>query len=101
PFPGERHWLVAVHEGAVMTRTDQVFTSISQAQETLRVLREAHPGLHVHDENQASTSLLEALFDVARERAALARVRQITGATRIMLVSTAMIGVVLFWLLVT
>lgn len=81
PFPGGRHWLVAVHEGAVMTHADQVFAGLSQLHDTLRVLREAHPGLVLHEENHPASGLLDALFETARERGALIRAARPAGGS--------------------
>lgn len=75
PFPGDRQWLVAVHEGAVMTRTDQLHNDLSSVHDVVRLLREAHPGLVVHDGGQASSGLLDALFGAAKEHGELLSVR--------------------------
>src|SRR5690606_11426581 len=41
----DAYWLVAVHEGAVMSRTDVVCGSMEQAQRVLEELRRSHPRL--------------------------------------------------------
>lgn len=41
----EHHWLVAVHEGAVMARTDVVHRSAEQALQAMQDLRRLHPRL--------------------------------------------------------
>lgn len=41
------YWLVAVHEGAVMSRTDVICRSIEQARQILEALRRSHPRLTV------------------------------------------------------
>ena len=44
--PG-RHWLVAVHDGAVVMRTDRLFESCEQAAAAMDELRQAYPRLVV------------------------------------------------------
>lgn len=78
-LPGNRQWLVAVHEGAVMTRTDQLHDDPAGLYETLRLLREAHPGLMMLDENQEPSGLLHSLLQGAREYGELQRVRTWPG----------------------
>lgn len=41
------HWLVAVHEGAVVARTDQLYGSELDAQEALGQLRRAYPKIDI------------------------------------------------------
>lgn len=78
-LPDERYWLIAVHEGAVMTRTDQVHAEPSQVHDAIRLLREAHPGLVLHDESREPSGLLDALFEVARDRAELTQAPRFAG----------------------
>jgi len=59
PLPPEGHWLVAVHEGAVMARTDVVYRSREQALQALHVLQRAHPRLVLLP--QANGPTLEAI----------------------------------------
>lgn len=47
------HWLVAVHEGAVVARTDKVFRSPAQAGQGLGELKQAFPQLTVLGEGQS------------------------------------------------
>lgn len=47
------YWLVAVHEGAVVARTDRIYTHIADAQPVLAELRQAYPHLQVLGEPQA------------------------------------------------
>lgn len=74
PLAEGSYWLVAVHEGAVMARTDQLHHTASQLHDTVRLLREAHPGLILHDEGQVPSGLLDALFEIAQDRAELRRI---------------------------
>ena len=76
PLPGSGLWLVAVHEGAVMTRTDHLHEGPLSVQESLRLLHEAHPGLVVHDESRTAVGLLDSLFAAAQEQGELSRVRR-------------------------
>lgn len=72
PLPEGRHWLVAVHEGAVMTRSDQLYVDPDYAGDTLQLLSAAHPSLVMHAENVSS--LLDILFDAARGEGELSQV---------------------------
>ena len=84
PFPDDRLWLVAVHEGAVMTRTDQLHDDPASLHDTVRLLREAHPGLVVHDHSRTSGDLLEILFKAAQQQGELARVRRRPGLSLVL-----------------
>ncbi|HLU78194.1 MAG TPA: hypothetical protein VKZ52_01345 [Burkholderiaceae bacterium] len=64
PLPGERIWLVAVHEGAVMARTDQLHEDPAAVHERLETLWQAHPGMVLLDERRDPSGLLEALFQL-------------------------------------
>lgn len=58
PLPEHGWWLVAVHEGAVVARTDRVYAAQSQAVAALADLRVAYPQLRdLTDESAASLSL--------------------------------------------
>jgi len=72
PLPGGGYWLAAAHEGAVMTRGDQLYAEPEHADDILRLLREAHPGLMLRDDGPPS-GLLEVLFDAARGEGELLR----------------------------
>lgn len=95
PLPSGRQWLVAVHEGAVMTRTDQLHDCPASAQGTVSLLREAHPGLLVHDENRAPSGLLDALFKAAREQGELLRTPPLAGLSWAALFSVGVLALVL------
>lgn len=95
-FPGNRQWLIGVHEGAVMTRTDQLHDDTSGVQETIRALREAHPGLVVHEEDGASSRLLDVLFQAAQQQGQLQRVRARPGLP--LLGSAVLLSAGLWWL---
>lgn len=73
-LPGGRQWLVAVHEGAVMTSTDYVHDNTALLEDTIRLLRDAHPALILLDDD-ASNGLLDTLFERARDNAVLLRAR--------------------------
>lgn len=66
-LPCGRRWLVGVHEGAVMTRTDHVHEPSFPVDDTIRLLREAHPGLVLNDDACAAPGLIDALFEAAQE----------------------------------
>ena len=55
PVLPEGHWLVAVHEGAVMARTDVVYRSPEQAMQALHALQQAHPRLVLLPESDGLT----------------------------------------------
>lgn len=63
PIPGGRLWLVAVHEGAVMARTDEIHDTAETLQAILNLLTEAHPGLQLLDDRRSSWGLLDTLFE--------------------------------------
>lgn len=78
-LPGDRRWLVAVHEGAVMTRCDHLHDASAPVNETLSLLREAHPGLEVLSEPHQSLGLLDGLFAAAQESGELVRTGGVAG----------------------
>lgn len=85
-LPGGRRWMVAVHEGAVMTRCDHLHDASAPMDETLSLLREAHPGLTVLDDRGSPAGQLDALFEAAMEGCELVGSRRrMTG--RIVLLS--------------
>src|SRR5699024_6683402 len=47
PLEDDLIWLIAVHEGAVITRSDRLFTSVEPAKETLDELKKAYPQIRV------------------------------------------------------
>lgn len=51
------YWLVAVHEGAVMTRSDLVFRSSQQALDGYEAMRQSHPRLALLDSGPDSLTL--------------------------------------------
>lgn len=55
PLEHAGFWLVAVHEGAVVARTDRLFASSADAQQVLAELRLAYPQLLLLGEAQAPT----------------------------------------------
>lgn len=63
----DQHWLVAVHEGAVVSRTDKVFDSREHAAQALGELRQAFPQLtvlgEVHSQPAPSLAALAAASD--------------------------------------
>lgn len=97
PFPGDRQWLVAVHEGAIMTRTDQLHTDLSSVHDTVSLLREAHPGLVVHDESHAASGLLDALFRAAQEHGELLNVRAWPALPSLLLLGAACLLAGMAW----
>lgn len=70
-LPQNRLWLVAAHEGAVLARTDQLHEDEAAVQDSLRLLREAHPGLVVHNDTHMASDLFQALFHGGHEGARL------------------------------
>lgn len=93
-LPHDRLWLVAAHEGAVMARTDQLHDDEADVQETIRLLREAHPTLVVHDESGKTGALLEALFHACEGAQCLAATRRHIGPS---LVALLLAGVLALW----
>lgn len=63
-LPNGRHWLVAVHEAAVITLGDQCLDSIERIHHALAQLRDAHPGL-VLQHVASSEDMLDELFGSA------------------------------------
>lgn len=49
----DHHWLVAIHEGAVVARTDRIFRSPGQAGQGLGELKQAFPQLTILGEEQS------------------------------------------------
>jgi len=76
PMPGGGHWLVAVHEGAVMSRADQVLPDTASVHDTVQALQQAYPGLvAMTHETDLPDDLFERLFAAAKGRAELTRTR--------------------------
>lgn len=69
PLLPEGHWLVAVHEGAVMARTDVVYRSPEQAMQALHALQAANPRLVLLPESNGPT--LEAVAGASDSGTAL------------------------------
>lgn len=94
-------WLVAVHEGAVVARTDLLFTSPDQASVIMSELRAAYTQLRVMDTRIAGQTVpgLVQLVQVSDERSLLWRVSRSSRALRICAVGTLIavlvVGVVL------
>ena len=65
PIENDGHWLVAVHEGAVVARTDIVYRSLDQAQDALQMLQRAHPRLIIlgSDQNAPALEAIAAASD--------------------------------------
>lgn len=70
PLDHARWWLVAVHEGAVIARTDYVCTTLEAARSRLDLLRHAYPGLTLLNDDEAA-SLLARLADAVHDDARL------------------------------
>ncbi len=95
PLPGGRRWLVGVHDGAVMARTDSVHDAAFPIEDTIRLLREAHPGLVVNDETLSPSGLVDALFQAAQEAGELLQNRwQFTAPTGVMVALSGVVAVV-------
>ncbi|HEY9279498.1 MAG TPA: type 4b pilus protein PilO2 [Eoetvoesiella sp.] len=75
------YWLVAVHEGAVVARTDKLYRSRAEAVAVLEELRQAYPQLVVLDSSQAPESLtletIAAASEVQTQLAPLGRWRSV------------------------
>ncbi|MFA7668119.1 MAG: type 4b pilus protein PilO2 [Burkholderiaceae bacterium] len=93
PLPDGRHWLVAVHEGAVMTRSDQLHADPDYAGDTLKLLSAAHPALVMHEES--ASSLLDILFEAARDEGELTRIRGRFGVPAPFLSGVSLAAVIL------
>lgn len=90
PLQDGRQWLVAVHEGAVMTRADQLHDGHASASDTIALLRDAYPGLVVRDEGHDSSALLDALFKSARDLGGLQRVPWLAPRRAMVLLAAAL-----------
>ncbi|MFT0850972.1 hypothetical protein VRY85_09340 [Achromobacter sp. F4_2707] len=97
PLSVNRQWVVAVHEGAVMTRTDQLYDDQAGAHQALQLLRQAHPGLMVHDENQTQSGLLDTLFKAAQEGGELVRSRRLSPKGSAGLLLIGLLALVAVW----
>jgi hypothetical protein len=65
------YWLVAVHEGAVMSRSDTLFDNPADIHAVVAQLRESHPMLEFQDLRDASAEFVISLFDSASDRTQL------------------------------
>lgn len=63
PIESYGHWLVALHEGAVMARSDVVYRSSDQALEALEVLQRAHPRLRLIESSLPSLAAIAGASD--------------------------------------
>lgn len=73
-----RWWLVAVHEGAVIARTDTICASFDAALERIELLRQAYPGLTLLNDVEQQPSL----SDIAGKAHAGAQLRRVAHANR-------------------
>src|SRR5690606_11805257 len=73
-LPSGRYWLVAVHEAAIIARTDRLFEHHTEVHHALQALREAHPGLVIHEVDDTVDPFPE-LAARAKQRGKLTRVR--------------------------
>lgn len=73
------HWLVVVHEGAVVARTDKVHACADDAKESLEGLRQAFPQLALLDESQSPS--LKDIAAASGEPSRLRRARRRYGGT--------------------
>lgn len=71
-LPSGSDWLVAVHEGVIMTRTDQLHHDEAGIAATLELLRQAYPALELLD--TATFPLLDDLARIAAQDGELTRV---------------------------
>lgn len=77
PLGDGRWWLVAVHEGAVIARTDYVCTSPAETSDLVRQLFQAYPALTLLDDAR-QPSLTDLVAAVCKE-ALIQRVSQRSG----------------------
>lgn len=73
PLDHNQWWFVAVHEGAVIARTDYVCASLDQARERVTQLRHAYPNLTLLNDVQPEPSL-SGLVEAVHADAELRRV---------------------------
>lgn len=91
PLPAEQYWLVAVHEGAVMTRTDQLYVESSSLEDAILMLRSAHPGLILHDETSMPSELMERLLDMAKSKGELVRTARFARMSPLALLAVSLL----------
>lgn len=96
------YWLVAVHEGAVVARTDLLFTDLVQAQTLLTELRSAYTQLRFIEGGQHSSGApgLPELACAADERSQLRKLGQWGSKVRPrfgVLLLMAMTGLAFWW----
>ncbi|MDS1141892.1 type 4b pilus protein PilO2 [Pusillimonas sp. SM2304] len=70
------YWLVAVHEGAVVARTDQLYRNKEDAAEVIDSLRQAYPQLRVLLTPEDGLPTLEAIEAASSSRSLLQPVRR-------------------------
>ncbi|MEO6985130.1 MAG: hypothetical protein ABI155_07280 [Paralcaligenes sp.] len=90
-----RYWLVAVHEGAVVARTDKLFASRHQAADVLAELEQAYPQLQILDSTPEviDLPLLEAASTVETRLLPLDRWRPLLpGPVQWFVLSMVLIG---------
>lgn len=78
PLDHNQWWLVAVHEGAVIARTDYVCASQEHARERVAQLRHAYPNLTLLNDEQGQPSLSDLVDAVHAD----AELRRVTHGTR-------------------
>lgn len=81
PLWDSLHWMVAVHEGAVLARTDVVFERLDEVQPILDDLRRAHPSLRVLDGE--SDNAPPSLSEIAAAAAISTRLVPVGGFQRL------------------
>lgn len=72
-------WLVAIHEGAVIARTDYVCRSFSEASDLVAQLRQSYPALTVLNDAQAEALSLSELTSTLYSEAEVRRVSYGSG----------------------
>src|SRR5690606_38977494 len=76
---GAGFWLVAVHEGAVVARTDRLFDSSADAQLVLSELRQSYPQLVLLGDAQAPAQPgLGAIEAASTQHSSLRALRRLT-----------------------
>lgn len=75
-----RWWFVAVHEGAVIARTDHIYTTHAEISALIGQLRQAYPALSVLDEEHGSPSV----SDLAANLTVDAELRRVAYGSRIL-----------------
>lgn len=73
-------WLVAVHEGAVIARTDHIYTTHAEISALIGQLRQAYPALSVLDEENGSPSVSDLITSLSLD----AELRRVAYGNRIL-----------------